>query len=188
MHNSSKRMLPVCFSISLLTISNLKTKIIPSSHENTLKYFGMLYQIYFSQTNISFQGLTAGEHSQWDLYLFLFSVGSAWNVVRISHLLQNAPLPFLPYFSFSFPAVRLPRLEKLKSIPVLPLPLPPSPVLSLPPVPPTWLIFSFIFFWCWEIILQLSVLVVRQLYFHGYISLSRRFQEKCGLVSAFFYS
>ena len=54
MRNSSKRMLLVCFNISLLTISNLKTKIIPSSHENTLKYFGMLYQIYFSQTNISF--------------------------------------------------------------------------------------------------------------------------------------
>ena len=155
MHNSSKQMLPVCFTISLLTIiSNSKTKTMPGSHESLLKYFGILYQIYFSQTSISLQGLTAGKHSQWDLYLFLFSVGSAWKLVRISHLLQNAPLPFLPYFSFSFPAVWLPRLEKLKSIPV---PNSPSPSISSPqpppPWPPTWLIFSFIFFWCWEIIL-----------------------------------
>ena len=63
MHNSSKQMLPVCFTISLLTIiSNLKTKTMPGSHESLLKYFGIL---------------TAGKHSQWDLYLFLFSVGSA---------------------------------------------------------------------------------------------------------------
>ena len=34
-HNSSKQILPLCFNISLLTIiSNLKTKIMPASHES----------------------------------------------------------------------------------------------------------------------------------------------------------
>lgn len=78
MHNSSKQMLPVCFNISLLTISNLKQKLYQVPMKTFQNIFGVLYQIYFSQTNISFQGLTAGEHSQWDLYLTC----SQWEVLE----------------------------------------------------------------------------------------------------------
>lgn len=95
----------------------------------------------FSRANILFQGpaVIPCEHSQGDLYLFLCSVASPWNDVRISGLLQNAPLPFLSYFSFSFPSFATSllskakhRLENLKNILSVGFSLSPSWVFSSP--------------------------------------------------------
>lgn len=111
-----------------------------SSHESTLKYFGILHQVYFSSSCTLFCRLIAYEHNQWSLCFFLYPAASSWNVVRVSNLHENAPTPFPLYSSFSLPSFAISilskakhRLERQECFRCLTLPVPPSQVLKLPP-------------------------------------------------------